>query len=63
MALFKNPEESHAHSLGILNLLPEYDTFLDSLTVIADMGCGAGLDARWWKQRQPLCIWWFCHDW
>lgn len=50
MGLFKNNEESHAHSLGILNLLVEYDTFLDSLSVIADMGCGAGLDARWWAE-------------
>ena len=47
MALFKNPQESHAHSLTVLNTLREYDTFLESLTVIADMGCGAGLDAEW----------------
>lgn len=47
MALFKNPIESHAHSLKVLNTLREYDTFLESLTVIADMGAGAGLDAEW----------------
>jgi SAM-dependent methyltransferase len=47
MALFKNQYESHAHSLTILNTLREYDTFLESLSVIADMGCGAGLDAEW----------------
>jgi SAM-dependent methyltransferase len=52
MALFKNPNDSHVHSLNILNLLPEYDTFLDSLSVIADMGCGAGLDARWWANLE-----------
>ena len=25
-----------------------YDSFLDSLTVVADFGCGAGLDVEWW---------------
>lgn len=45
---FRNPYYSHEHSLEILNLLYSYDSFLDSLTVIADMGCGAGLDAQWW---------------
>jgi SAM-dependent methyltransferase len=45
---FKNPHDSHNHSLEVLNLLYEYDTFLESLSTIADMGCGAGLDAQWW---------------
>lgn len=48
MALFKNPYYSHEHSLEVLNLLLGYDSFLDSLTTIADMGCGAGLDVEWW---------------
>jgi SAM-dependent methyltransferase len=48
MALFKNPEASHQHSLTILNMLYQYDSFLDNLQVIADMGCGAGLDSAWW---------------
>lgn len=48
MALFKNAHYSHEHSLEILNLLYGYDSFLDSLTTIADMGCGTGLDAEWW---------------
>lgn len=47
MALFKNPYDSHAHSMQVFNLLREYDTFLESLSVIADMGCGAGLDTQW----------------
>lgn len=47
MALFKNSYESHQHSLKILNALREYDTFLESLTVIADMGCGNGEAAEW----------------
>lgn len=45
---FKNSLESHAHSRQILDLLYTYDTFLDSLKVIADFGCGAGMDVHWW---------------
>lgn len=48
MALFKNPEESHKHSLEILDMLYQYDSFLDSIQVVADMGSGAGHDALWW---------------
>ena len=45
---FKNASESHDHSRGILDLIYGYDSFLDSLSVIADFGCGAGLDTEWW---------------
>jgi len=48
MGLFNNPYHSHDHSLEILNLIYGYDSYLDSLQVIADMGCGSGLDAQWW---------------
>jgi SAM-dependent methyltransferase len=48
MTQFANSDLSHEHSLEILNLLYGYDSFLDSLSVVADMGCGAGLDAAWW---------------
>ena len=48
MALFKNAHESHQHSLDILNMIYGYDSFLDNLGVIADMGCGSGLDTEWW---------------
>lgn len=48
MAQFKNTHESHAHSMEILNLLYGYDSFLDSLQVIADVGCGSGADLNWW---------------
>jgi SAM-dependent methyltransferase len=48
MAQFRNAYYSHEHSLEVLNLLYGYDSFLDSLSSIADMGCGAGLDAAWW---------------
>ena len=36
------------HSLSILQLVQQYDTFLDSLKIIADMGCGTGADTEWW---------------
>jgi len=48
MAQLKNAYASHEHSLEILNIIYGYDTFMESLKVIADMGCGAGLDTQWW---------------
>jgi hypothetical protein len=48
MGQFKNDKESHQHSLEILNLIYGYDSFLDSLKIICDMGCGTGLDVQWW---------------
>lgn len=48
MGSFKNAMSSHEHSLETLNILREYDSFLDSLEYVADFGCGSGLDAAWW---------------
>ena len=45
---FRNPYESHDHSLHTLELIYGYDSFLDSLTRVADIGCGSGFDAQWW---------------
>jgi len=36
------------HSLSILNLIQQYDVFLESIRHIADMGCGIGKDITWW---------------
>ena len=36
------------HSLGILETIQQYDTFLESLRNIAVMGCGTGEDVAWW---------------
>lgn len=36
------------HSLGILETIQQYDTFLESLKHIAIMGCGSGEDVVWW---------------
>jgi len=48
MALFKNSEASFQHTQFIRDLLYQYDSFLDSLEVVADFGCGEGLDMEWW---------------
>lgn len=48
---FDAPEQSHEHSLQTLNLLYEYDDFMESIRTMADMGCGSGLDLEWWATR------------
>lgn len=48
---FVTPEESHQHSLQTLNKLYAYDDFMESITTMADMGCGNGLDIEWWATR------------
>jgi len=52
MAQFKHNQASHAHSRQTLDLLYGYDSFLDSLEVVADMGCGSGLDTDWWARLE-----------
>ena len=52
MDQFKNKQESHNHSLRILDILKLYDSVLDSVTVVADMGCGAGLDIKWFAEAE-----------
>lgn len=48
---FRNPEESHAHSLETLNWLYEHDDFMASIDTLLDIGCGTGLDLEWWATR------------
>ena len=36
------------HALDVLGQLRQYDSFLDSLRTICDMGCGTGEDIHWW---------------
>jgi trans-aconitate methyltransferase len=48
MGLFKNSHESYNHTQFIRDLLYEYDSFLDSLEVVADFGCGDGTNIEWW---------------
>jgi len=48
MALFKTIHDSYRHSLEVLETVYGYDSFLDNISVVADMGCGFGLDTEWW---------------
>ena len=50
MSVFKNALESHQHSRDVLDMLYQYDSFMDSITVVADMGCGTGLDIDWFAK-------------
>lgn len=48
MDRFSREVDSYEHSLSILELIYEYDSFLDNLEVICDMGCGVGQEVKWW---------------
>lgn len=50
-AVFYNDDQSHQHSRHTLESLYEYDDFMGSVTTVADMGCGTGLDLEWWATR------------
>ena len=54
MAQFNNPHDSHTHSLTILSQIRKFDDFMESLTSIADMGCGSGMDINWWASQENL---------
>jgi len=49
--LFPTAQESHAHSLKILEVLYEYDDFMESIDSVLDLGCGTGEDLEWWATR------------
>ena len=60
---FATPQQSHAHSRRILDMLYEYDDFMGSISTLVDLGCGTGTDLEWWATRttrddnpQPLNI-------
>lgn len=40
------------YNIRTLNLLYGYDTFLESLRTICDMGCGTGADITWWAMLE-----------
>jgi len=51
-APFPTAAQSHQHSLETLNLLYEFDDFMESIGSVVDMGCGKeGLDLEWWATR------------
>jgi hypothetical protein len=39
---------ANRHATHILETIQQYDTFLESIRTVADMGCGIGEDAHWW---------------
>jgi SAM-dependent methyltransferase len=49
--IFANGEQSHLHSLETLNMLQEYDEFMESIGTLIDLGCGSGEDTEWWATR------------
>lgn len=51
MNIFTSDDESHRHSLQTLNLIANYDDFMDSIEVVLDMGCGLGNDTAWWANK------------
>ena len=49
---FQNQAQSHEHSLRTLNLMYEYDDFMESVGTVADLGSGNQLlDLEWWTTR------------
>ena len=48
---FPTVEESHNHSALVLNVLYEFDDFMESISTVCDMGGGAGWDSLWWSTR------------
>ncbi len=53
---FKDRYASHEHALRTLELVSVFDDFMDSISVVADMGCGGGLDIEWFatlEDRSP----------
>lgn len=41
-------QSTKRHSLSVLELIQQYDTFLEGIKHVADMGCGTGEDIQWW---------------
>ena len=39
---------ANRHATHILETVRQYDTFLESIRTVADMGCGVGEDTHWW---------------
>lgn len=46
--MFSDPDQSHAHSLEVLEVLDNYGDFKNSIRNVLDIGCGEGHDLRYW---------------
>lgn len=48
---FRNPQESHQHSLQTLMEFYRHDDFMESIASVLDLGCGQdALDLQWWAR-------------
>lgn len=48
---FSSAEDSHKHSLPVLESLHEFDDFMGSIRTMVDLGCGADAkDLEWWAR-------------
>lgn len=54
MDQFNNAHQSFEHSRPILEMIERYDDFMDSVTSVADMGCGSGMDINWWARNEYI---------
>ena len=54
MEQFSNGLLSHHHSLETLEMINQYDEFLDSISSVADFGCGSGHDINWWSRLEYI---------
>ena len=48
---FDSHQQRHAHALKFLEMLYEFDDFMESIRQVADVGAGVGLDTEWWATR------------
>lgn len=49
--IFASAEQSHQHAVQTLDMLYEFDDFMESIGTVCDLGCGSGLDLAWWATR------------
>jgi len=47
MSISLSYEQSHIHSVNTLKILNRYQSYVDNIKNVCDMGCGIGLDAFW----------------
>ena len=54
MSIKLDDATSHAYALETLNMLNQYQDFLDNIKNLADMGCGTGTASQWWANLTKL---------
>ena len=48
---FTSKIQNSRPSFDTLNMLQEYDEFMESIDTLVDLGCGTGEDTEWWATR------------